>query len=393
MEYSNLEKILIRFLLEHSGKYTQLEITKILIGAEEFSQIKDIVDFYNYYPKKDKIYFSIKKLVETNIENENFIKDKDNKLFLKSIYIRKKKREEFFIKLFDYLEEKYKFEGFVHTTNFDNFVQIMKKEFIYSRSELNRQQIQNTEIALQDIINKTPSDIMEYVRFYWRAKTPTNFKNEGIKPSRVLNFFDWSAHSPIPVIIIFDKNIALHNDVKFTNGNASSKYTLITEDLSSNSKYFSWANIFHEGIINNLNYTREITNNKNAELLYPTKISTQYIKKIIFRTEIDKLNAEQILGKDKRFVVDNNNFYNNFLYVKDIGEYFIKFSIKLSEYTHTLKIFKGEKLINIVFLNKFINDSNHFSQTYPLKDLNDFDYICYNIDDIECFRIYNDSLF
>ncbi|MBE7706212.1 MAG: DUF4433 domain-containing protein [Cyanobacteria bacterium SIG30] len=316
-----------------------------------------------------------------------------------------------FDKIFDDLKEKYHFEGFFHTTSFENFVEIMTCKKIFSRAELQKAGIKFSDIALDDVIDKTRQPIKNYVRFYFREKTPTNYDNEGIKPKSVLELeTNFKAHSPNPVIMIFDHNIAFDNqNVFFARGNASRNKTKFTNKINQ-LRDFEWEQIFHNQAIIEENLKDLIINMRNAEIMYPNFISIDKIVKIIFRNVCDYERAIYLFGKDDRFVVDDKYFFNDWLSVKEssliknndnlklklcfnLGRNMSKY--KLSNFEHKIIIFKGDKIVKKGYVKDIDKRVEYSSFAYPkiadieidlnLKDK--CDYICYFIDNIECVRI------
>lgn len=191
------------------------------------------------------------------------------------------------------------FYGFLHTTNFSNFINIYKSGFLYSRNEMNRRELKFDDNAEPQIIQRTPDTIKNYVRFYYKTKTPTNI--------RAFQLFGQTT----PVILQFDPNIIFDDFVKFTNGCAKSKKSIITSDVSK-ALQFNWKNIF-DRTTKYYTLSKEekeiLINNRNAEFLYLNKISTSKILKIYFRTLKDRQTAISLFGEDKRFIVDSSKFY------------------------------------------------------------------------------------
>lgn len=191
------------------------------------------------------------------------------------------------------------FNGFYHCTDFTNFINIMKEGYLHSRKGLENKKF--TDAAMQSVVEHTDDRIKDYVRFYWRPKTPTNYRNEGIKA------YNTEYHMPIPVYLIFDNEIGLHSNVKFTNMNASSSRSIITDKVSEILS-FSWKKIFYDS--NRGAPFQGTIPYMCAEFLYPNKISTEFIKKIVFRCEADRKRAIRILGNNKLFIVDSSMFFN-----------------------------------------------------------------------------------
>jgi hypothetical protein len=75
--------------------------------------------------------------------------------------------------------------------------------------------------ASPQIIQQTRPEHLEYVRLYFRPRTPTQYRNEGIRPvnQRELG----GAHCPMPVYFCFDALTVLALDrTEFSDGNMGS---------------------------------------------------------------------------------------------------------------------------------------------------------------------------
>lgn len=275
------------------------------------------------------------------------------------------------------LQSNYQFEGFHHYTDFINFLDIMNTGKLLSRNEALKRGF--IDAAEQSVIDKTSEKVKEYVRFYYKEKTPTIYDNEGIKVDNSL------PHMPIPVLLLFNENIINHKNIAFTSGCGGSKYSQITNNLQT-AMNFDWKTVFNRGWIPTdedsimiLGYDSNkanVINKRNAEFLFNKEIDIKHIKKIIFRSPADKKHAIFILGENNLFEVDASKFNNhrNYLYDYDIvnnkDRYYISliFRSGKSNYKHELKITYRDGFSEIAdiitpnkrIINKPITNSNSF---------------------------------
>ena len=377
---------------------------KLLKYFEEFSEYLDDWDNKRSYyinellPNlKDGYSFSELKSKRARELYNDIWKYSSSEEWLNFVNIIVKIKEGYAADLFTQLKEKYNFEGFIHTACFENFINIMQEKYLYCRN-LKKMHI---DTADNDVISNTPDFIKNYVRFYWRPKTPTNYRNEGIKPKKILNIKEWEAHSPVPVIMIFNSCIAQKEGVNFSDGNCASKERNIIKNIKDTS-CFNWDYVFWDGVIPNYENIHKITYTKQAELLYPQKISTSYINKIVFRSVCDKERAEMILGRDPRYCVDSTYFENSFLYVKEYnfntktntititynkGECMYKYNVSISDYTHSFVVISKNNKKQKVNISKSSINEDEGAVQFKVPIDKESEYICYNIDDIECIRI------
>lgn len=293
------------------------------------------------------------------------------------------------------LKSNYGFEGFIHSTNFDNFIKIIKSKELCSRDYLLKNGISFNDIANQNIVTQQ-ENLRKYVRFYFRCKTPTYYRNEGIKSEKSLNKENNKAHSAIPVILIFNAEIAKNDNCRYKAQNRMN-------EQCKNSIFLLreyWDYIFQNDSISfiNKNY-KQFAKYKMAEFLYPEKISTNYIVKIIFRSICDKERAIQILGDNPLFEVNDSYFCNNHLYPKEysykdnilsivynLGKDLKRDNVTLNDYEHKVCLYKNNILVKEISDFEFIYDNG---QVIIPQSIN-FDYLCYYINNIECIRVNND---
>ena len=140
---------------------------------------------------------------------------------------------------------------------------------------------------------------------------------------------------------------------------------------------------------------------RSAEILFPSAISTQYISKIIFRSECDKERAQYILGNDTRFIVDKDKFCNEWLYVDhyDYDRKEKKLLIhyhkgqkykdwcRLSDYHHTMRKYddKGNILDERDCTDWFEKEVK--AMGIQLGKDESAAFLVYYIDGIECMRL------
>ncbi|MFQ5342833.1 MAG: DarT ssDNA thymidine ADP-ribosyltransferase family protein [Anaerolineae bacterium] len=158
-----------------------------------------------------------------------------------------------------------------HFTDVQNAANIIQIGQLYSRTEVERLGLMQVDNASQDIIRQTRPEHLEYVRLYFRPRTPTQFRNEGIRPvnQRELG----GAHCPIPVYFCFDAlTVLVADDTEFSDGNMAS-----TRASHSDERGFflgiPFDLVFHDRPIIPPEDPREITFRRNAEVLVPSSLS------------------------------------------------------------------------------------------------------------------------
>ena len=188
------------------------------------------------------------------------------------------------------LLKSYGFSGFLHTTEFENFVKIFKLRKILPRNIAT----DFKDVADQDVINRTKEEIKNSLRFYYKEKTPTNF----------------AAKYTNPVMLVFNRALIFDSKAKFASGNAGSQYTVITKNAEK-ALEFDWELIFERGFHSESKCEVEdeemrkyvIKHRRNAEFLYEGELSTENIESIVFKQTADYDKAKELFGNDPRFCI------------------------------------------------------------------------------------------
>ncbi|WP_088007683.1 DarT ssDNA thymidine ADP-ribosyltransferase family protein [Indiicoccus explosivorum] len=224
-----------------------------------------------------------------------------------------------------------------HFTDLQNAVSVLQSGFIYSRKTAEELGVMKVDNASSEVINHTNENWKNYVRFYFRPKTPTQYRNEGIRGSTTLSSLN--AHCPVPVFLLFDiKEMLTRSDTQFSYGN------LAVEDQSfSRSEDFArmpFKSIYHEGSYNT-ETEGHIKIHRHAELIVPEKCSLESLKFIVVRSSAEKETFLNTLDRDTRkkykdiVMIDsrNNFYYGNWTFVEEVH---------LSKNEIVLSINKGE---------------------------------------------------
>ncbi|MBE2934609.1 DUF4433 domain-containing protein [Anoxybacillus flavithermus] len=211
------------------------------------------------------------------------------------------------------LKKVYDFKGPLHFTDFSNLGSIINSGYIYSRKFCHNHNIEFYDVADQEVIRHTKLDVQNCVRFYYKEKNMTLYRNEGIKVEGS------HPHIPIPVYLLFDEEILYLDYTVFADGNAGSQYTTYGKNYEFFNDIMDWDTIFHRGPIylDEGPYKWEFKRKRQAELLSTQPISLEYLRKIIFRCDTDYKRACNLFGKNDLYVVDRNMFNNERNFIKD----------------------------------------------------------------------------
>lgn len=210
-----------------------------------------------------------------------------------------------------------------HYTDIRNAVEILRNEKLLCRTELERTGKMLVDNASRTIISATEADVKNYVRLYFRPKTPTQYNNEGIRPT---NEQSLESHCPVPIFFLFDsKMILTKTGCQFAEGNLAKLgiqgFRSTAEELAA----FDFNKIYHQGVFNRTERD-DIILHRNAEVVIPNELDLSALKFIVCRSPAEKesllyLLPESVISKwGSKILVDTKaDFYNrNWAFIQTV---------------------------------------------------------------------------
>lgn len=178
-----------------------------------------------------------------------------------------------------------------HYTDIQNARQVLEDGFLYSRLQADTMGKIAVSSGSPRVLLGTDTSIMDFVRLYFRPKTPTQYNAEGIHSSQSLQESKFpDAHCPVPVFFLFDSSEILErSDSLFSDkglGGQNYKIGSNAEDL----RKLPWKEIYHNSWID-WNYpdnARQIIASRNAEVIIPKKLDLSALRYIYCRSEAEK---------------------------------------------------------------------------------------------------------
>lgn len=183
-----------------------------------------------------------------------------------------------------------------HLTDVHNAVSIVATGRLLSRLQAQQAGLMHTENASARVIAQTPQAIRDYVRFYFRPRTPTFHLNEGIRPigQRELN-----AHCPMPVAFLFDAKYVLGMlGTRFSDGSLASGRARIGHDVAF-LRQMPFRTIYH-----NTWFTpderNEIVFRRQAEVIVPRQTTLAGLRHVVARSIAEYETFFTLLERDER---------------------------------------------------------------------------------------------
>jgi len=186
-----------------------------------------------------------------------------------------------------------------HFSELHNVIEILKGGNLLSREMRKHSGVTAIDIASPEVIAHTSQEWKNYVRLYFRPRTPTQYRNEGI---RAQNEIELVAHCPIPVLLLFDavKILELESTC-VSNGNLAAKEVDVRDTVDF---YLSlpFEAIYHDKSLYGLTDSEKnkIKFHRHAEVLIPKSLGLEHLKYIVCRSNAEFESLCNLLPGDIR---------------------------------------------------------------------------------------------
>jgi len=172
-----------------------------------------------------------------------------------------------------------------HYTDVKNAIQILTDGKLFCRKALENAGCTFTDSASPDVMEAASSEVREYVRLYFRPRTPTQYRNEGIRPKDQIAL---NAHCPVPIFFLFDAHdILTRRECEFTNGNFSSSVAT-RGNTAEFLRNLPFEKIYHTGVLPSPPDKVQIIFHRNAEVLIPGHLDLRALKVLACRSTAEK---------------------------------------------------------------------------------------------------------
>lgn len=136
--------------------------------------------------------------------------------------------------------------------------------------------------AAPDVIGVTADRWKEYVRLYFRPRSPTQYNSEGFRPRQ---YYSYNCHCPMPVVFVLDaEKVLTREDSQFSNGNLASN-----AQVGRTAEFL--ANIPFQTVYHDTWFTPEergtIIFHRHAEVIVPNEMDLDAVRFIGCRTQAE----------------------------------------------------------------------------------------------------------
>ena len=161
------------------------------------------------------------------------------------------------------------------------------------------------------------------VRLYFRPCTPTQFRNEGIRPETKIKY---QAHMPVPVHLLFSVRLLSEQGVRFSRGRLAPQ-----TDIGKSAEFLAsmnFARIYHDGAVGSHGDQDRpmILNARHSEVLVADWLVLDHLKHIVCRSAAERDTLLNLLDSDakrqwaKRILYDDGQrrmFHRKWIFIKN----------------------------------------------------------------------------
>ena len=125
-----------------------------------------------------------------------------------------------------------------------------------------------------EVIAQTAPQWKEYVRLYFRPRTPTHYRNEGFRPAGQREL---DSHCPVPVYFILDAATVLSlADSLFSDGNLGSTYANV-DGYVSFLRQIPFNMVYHDSRFDPPECS-QVVHHRNVEVLVPQRLGLESLR-------------------------------------------------------------------------------------------------------------------
>ena len=169
-----------------------------------------------------------------------------------------------------------------HYTDILNAAKILMTGALLSRNEASKLRLMRIDNASQDIIADTDDELKNYVRLYFRPRTPTQYNNEGFRPVTARSR---QSHCPVPIYFLFySEPILSRADSQFTYGNLKSARE--TFNSASDFEKIPFQSVYHLGPFEP-HERNAIVFHRHAEVIVPGQLDLGALRYIVCRSQAE----------------------------------------------------------------------------------------------------------
>ena len=160
----------------------------------------------------------------------------------------------------------------------ENAATILNKGVLLSRLAAEKEKLIIKDSGSPEHISQLDDTQRNLVRLYFRPRAPTNYVNEGFRPTEHL---EYQAHMPVPVYLLFSSVLLSQQGVRFSKGRLTPQAEI--GDTSEFLNKMNFAQIYHDRQFRSPDRS-SILNARHSEVLVESELSLSSLKHIVCRS-------------------------------------------------------------------------------------------------------------
>lgn len=196
-----------------------------------------------------------------------------------------------------------------HHTDVRNAAQVLNDGRLLSRSILASRKTLAIDSASPEVMASTAGWVRDYVRLYFRPRTPTQYRSEGIRLKTDLHL--GGAHCPVPVFFLFDSgDVLTQTGCRFSNGNLGASSPEVGHSVEF-LRTLDFQKIYSVGPHDPAD--RSITFSRNAEVIVRDELPLRALARVVARTPAERqtllglLDASALRKWQDKIVIDGRS--------------------------------------------------------------------------------------
>ena len=176
----------------------------------------------------------------------------------------------------------------------ENTAEILNRGQLLSRSRAELANLIRVDSGSPHYVAHLSSEHRNMVRLYFRPRTPTQYRNEGIRPSHGI---EYEAHMPVPVYLLFTSTLLADQDVAFTKGRLEE-----TAEIGDSAEFLesiNFADVYHDSPVSGPRRAT-ILNARHSEVVVEGALSLQKLKHIVCRSAPERDTLLNLLSEQAR---------------------------------------------------------------------------------------------
>ena len=180
--------------------------------------------------------------------------------------------------------------------NIDSAAKILNTGKLLCRRAAQATGVMGIDCASPGVIAYTADKWKQYVRLYFRPRTPTQYDSEGF---RMRDRYELGAHCPVPVVMLFDASeILTRANTEFSNGNLAAA-NAATANHAAFLERIPFQMVYHEGSFQPSDKATIIFH-RNAEVIVPDELDLSPLRFVGCRTQAEYETLLDLLGAEAR---------------------------------------------------------------------------------------------